>query len=546
LSKRTKRLSMLVMAIFCFSIAAGWGCAPAQAAVELTDISDNWAFSQIFYLVDRGVIAGYADGTFRPNNPISRAEFITITNRAFGYANTSTIDYTDVKTSDWFYGEIAKAKAAGYIAGFSDGSMRPGSQISRQEVAAIIARVLNLDTSSAGQLNFTDADSIPDWSRNAIAAMVKASYLSGYPDGNFRAANAISRAEAAVIISLAIGNRVAVSAVTLDKPAVVVAEGESATLTAAITPADASNQRVLWSSADRSVAIVSTTGTVTGISAGKTGVTVTTSDGGFMDTCQVTVVAPVAVTGVSLSPPSLILTTGFTGTLTASVLPAEATNRTVLWASSDPAVAFVDSNGVVTAVAPGSTFISARTLDGGYISVSQVTVNAPVKAAGIMLNKPSASITVGYSEVLVATIVPPETTDKGVSWSSSAPLIASVNGNGTVTALAAGSAIITARTNDGGFTSKCNVTVTSPIPVTSVSLDQKQLDLKVGETAVLEASVSPSDATNINVDWSSTDLNVAAVSDGLVTAVGPGLATIMVRTQDGGKTAICDVSITAP
>ncbi|MEQ8235477.1 MAG: Ig-like domain-containing protein [Syntrophomonadaceae bacterium] len=543
---KSKCISILAVVSLCLTMIVG-SCIPtAQAVVELSDISDNWAFSQIFYLVDKGVVAGYADGTFRPNNPISRAEFITITNRAFGYVNTSAIQYTDVKTSDWFYGEIGKAKAAGYIAGFSDGSMRPNNQISRQEVAAIMARVLNLDTSGPGELSFVDADSIPDWSRNAIAAMVKAGYISGYPDGNFRPNNAISRAEAAVIISLSIGNRVAVSGISLDKPAAVVAEGESILLTATITPADATNQRIIWASSDKNTAIVSTTGKVTGVTAGKATISATTLDGGFRETCLVTVVPPVAVTGVSLNQTSLSLTKGFTSTLAATVMPGEATNRTVSWSSSDATVATVDNNGVVTAAAEGSTTITARTLDGGYSAVCQVTVTAPVAVSGVSLNKPSTVITIGYSETLEPVMTPDGATDKSVTWSSDNPSVATVSSTGKVTAVTAGSTVISVKTNDGGFVAKCTVSVIAPIAVTSVSINATSVSLKVGETVTLKADISPTDATNVNVDWFTTDSKIASVNNGLVTGVAPGIATIMVRTQDGGKTDICDVTVAAP
>lgn len=205
---KSRKITILVLAVFLFTSMAGIGVAPVLAAANLTDINDNWAYSQIVYLLDKGLVAGYADGTFQPNSPISRAEFMTLTNRDFGYNNSVAIDYTDVKSGDWFYNEVAKAKAAGYIAGYPDGSMLPDGQISRQEVAVIMAQVLKLDTSSTSDLTFSDAASIAAWSRNAIAAMVRAGYISGYPDGTFRPLISISRAEAAVIMRLSLGNQV--------------------------------------------------------------------------------------------------------------------------------------------------------------------------------------------------------------------------------------------------------------------------------------------------------------------------------------------------
>lgn len=196
---KKKNLSCFVLALFMFTIVAGFGA--ADAASSLTDVTGNWAQSQIEALVGQSVISGYPDNTFRPNNPVTRAEFMSMTNRAFSFTNTVDATYTDVKTGDWFAADIAKAKAAGYISGYSDGSMKPDNQISRQEAAVIIAKILKLDTSATNSLTFSDAASVPEWSKNAVAAVVKAGYMSGYPDGTFKALNSITRAEAASILS---------------------------------------------------------------------------------------------------------------------------------------------------------------------------------------------------------------------------------------------------------------------------------------------------------------------------------------------------------
>ncbi|NLO21442.1 MAG: hypothetical protein GX119_05515, partial [Syntrophomonadaceae bacterium] len=199
---KNKRLSfivaiMMVLAIFC-------AVPSAIAASQFSDVSGHWAEVQIQCVVDQGVANGYPDQTFQPANAITRAEFITMANRAFAYTATTDINYSDVDASDWYATEIAKAKAAGYIAGYEDGTMRPNADISRQEVAKIMATILKLDINNGVIEYFTDAASIPAWSKDYISAMVKAAYMNGYPDGSFQPAKSINRAEAAVIFCRAL------------------------------------------------------------------------------------------------------------------------------------------------------------------------------------------------------------------------------------------------------------------------------------------------------------------------------------------------------
>ncbi len=185
-----------------FTIIAGFG-APQASAANLNDISGHWAQSQIENLVSKDIIKGYPDNTFKPEKAITRAELAVIVNKAFSFTNTTDINFKDVKSADWFAPEIAKAKAAGYISGYPDGTMKPNQNISRQEAAVMIAKAAKLDTSTAA-LQFKDAATIGAWSRASIAAAVQAGYIKGYPDGKFLPLQSIKRAEAATIISLVI------------------------------------------------------------------------------------------------------------------------------------------------------------------------------------------------------------------------------------------------------------------------------------------------------------------------------------------------------
>ena len=163
----------------------------------------------------------------------------------------------------------------------------------------------------------------------------------------------------------------------------------------------------------------------------------------------------------------------------------------------------------------------------------------PVPATGITLNYSTLSLAVGGSVALTATLTPENATD-AVVWSSNNKEIAEVSNNGTVTAKALGTATITATV--GSYTATCEVTVA--VPVTGVTLDKETMNLTAGSTGTLTATITPENATNKNLTWTSDNEEVATVSDGVVTAVAAGTANITVTTADGGKTATCVVTVT--
>ena len=164
-----------------------------------------------------------------------------------------------------------------------------------------------------------------------------------------------------------------------------------------------------------------------------------------------------------------------------------------------------------------------------------------VHVSGISLNKSEISMHVDETEILTATITPANATDTSVLWESSNATIATVTG-GKITALRVGSATITATANDGGEIATCQVTV-YPIPVESVSLNESKITLYEGNVFTLTATISPANATNTNVTWKSSNAAVVKVENGKITAVGSGIATITVTTNDGGKTATCAVEV---
>jgi len=180
----------------------------------------------------------------------------------------------------------------------------------------------------------------------------------------------------------------------------------------------------------------------------------------------------VPVTGVSLDKASITLTTGKSDTLTASVTPADATNKAVTWASDNTAVATVDQNGKVTAVSAGTATITVTTVDGNKTATCSVTVEDEVvivPVTGVSLDKTSITLTTGKSDTLTATVTPADATNKAVTWASDNTAVATVDQNGKVTAVSAGTATITVTTVDGNKTAACSVTVELKKAITEIT-----------------------------------------------------------------------------
>ena len=252
-----------------------------------------------------------------------------------------------------------------------------------------------------------------------------------------------------------------VEKVSLNKSATTLTEGESETLTATITPSNATGDKtVKWSSSNEAVATVDSNGKVTAKKAGTAVITATSSNGKTAG-CTVTVKQKeIAITGISLNKSTTSLTEGESETLTATITPSNATgDKTVKWSSSNEAVATVDSNGKVTAKKAGTAVITATSSNGKTAGCTVTVKQKEIAITGISLNKSTTSLTEGESETLTATITPSNATgDKTVKWSSSNEAVATVDSNGKVTAKKAGTAVITA-TSSNGKSASCTVTV---------------------------------------------------------------------------------------
>ena len=249
---------------------------------------------------------------------------------------------------------------------------------------------------------------------------------------------------------------------------------------------------------------------------------------------------------MTVTPSRIEIIEGGSAALSARVSPEAASDRAVAWSSSDRSVATVDKTGTVQGLKPGTATVTATAE--GKSGTCAVTVKAKaVNVTEVTLDRTELTLTEGETETLTATVKPDNADNRKVTWSSDKTEIATVGGDGRVTAVKAGVAVVTVTTEDGGKTATCKVTVRAKaVSVTEVTLDRTELTLTEGETETLTATVRPDNADNRKVTWSSDKTEVATVDGaGRVTAVKPGEAVVTVTTEDGGKTATCKVTVKA-
>jgi uncharacterized protein YjdB len=225
--------------------------------------------------------------------------------------------------------------------------------------------------------------------------------------------------------------------------------------------------------------------------------------------------------------------------LSATVIPNNASCKTVTWSSSNNEVATVSSDGVVTAINGGTATITATSVN-GKVATCEVTVVIPV--TGVTLNKSSLSLEKGKTVTLKTTVIPSNANNSNIKWESSNKKIVTVDQNGKVTAISVGKASITAKTEDGNKIATCKVTVPE-VKITSVKLDKKTVSLFIGESSTVKATINPSNTTQSKtIVWSTSNKKVATVNNGKIKAVGVGTATITAKSSNG-KTVTCKVTV---
>ncbi len=341
--------------------------------------------------------------------------------------------------------------------------------------------------------------------------------------------------------------------VTLDQTLLELEAGDTVQLIATVLPEDAMNKNVTWTSDAESFATVDENGLVTAITPGTAVITVTTEDGGYTATCEVLIETPVVPETITLDVTEAELDIGDELQLTATVLPEDAVNKTVIWKTSDETVCTVDDTGKVTAVFEGMVTITASTEENDLKAFCVIKVREPVRPTSVTFDNTELTVAAGYTAQITATVLPEDSVNKTLVWTSDEQSVATVDENGLVTAIAPGVATIRAQALAGTdeVFAECIVTVEEPVPVTGITLSEEEITLSVGERKRLpEATVTPEDATDNTLTWTvseeSENPNAIIILDtGFIEAIEEGVVVVVVSDVSGTVTATFKVIVTA-
>ncbi len=355
----------------------------------------------------------------------------------------------------------------------------------------------------------------------------------------------------AVSQTIAVTSENLVTSLSFDESYLYLTEpGEKKQLKVRISPYDADNAALVWKTSDKTIATVDEDGTVTAIGKGVARITAMLKDGSMRAYCFVNVDTKMEMTGIELSDSALFLTSEGAA-LTAKILPEGCKEQELKWSSSDESVAVVDENGYVTAVNSGTAKITVSNVpetpeDVVYYAECIVTVrNVDIHVEHVTLDQRTVYLRrPGETAQLTAAVYPENADLKDVSFKSSDENVASVDENGRVTAKNSGTAAITVKTLEGGYTAECYVVVSYQL--TDISFAVNKMELKPGESKSVSVVFEPAFITTPSVEWYTTNSRVATVDEhGLVTAAAAGKADIKCRSTDGTNiVAVCNVSVT--
>lgn len=330
----------------------------------------------------------------------------------------------------------------------------------------------------------------------------------------------------------------AVNGVSLDLESKEMYVGENYRMTYLVSPADASNVEVVWSTTNSSIVTVDSTGMVSAKGVGQAELMIKTVDGAYMDMC--TIVVKQKPTEVKVAVNNLTMNAGEYFYMDAIVTPANASKEGLVWEISDTSIATIAQNGRITAKAAGKAVVMVKT-DNGSTSFCTLTVLQAV--TGLEINPKKVSIDVGDKFSLAPKFIPETASNTNVTWESSDEDVASVNQFGDVVGRQGGVAVIECRTDDGGYNAYCIVTVDEK--VTELVIDPEQYKLGLGKTYKLVATVTNASASNKEIEWYSSDDSIVEVdSKGRIKGISLGYATITAVAMDGSDAeATCEVRV---
>lgn len=353
---------------------------------------------------------------------------------------------------------------------------------------------------------------------------------------------------------------VLLSSININEKYISLSPDSTATLSYQTIPSNATELGLQFFSSDSSVASVNAKGVVTGHKAGSAIITVSSSNGTIKDTAYVTVYKTGTSTivngesiktedypkSISLNEKKINLASGTTSQLIANVSPSSASNK-VTWSSSNANVATVNANGLVTARGNGTATIVAKTINNISVTCEVTVGNFTNKLQGIDITTNYSVVPVGITKRLVVVFKPADAANKSVTWSSNNLSVATVDQSGNVTTLSPGSAVITARSVDGGYTDTATIEVVNAgnvIEEKSISFSSNTYPIGVGSTVTLNPIITPSNASFKAVDFVSSDTKIATVdANGVVRGIAPGTATIVATTRRNGLKATATINV---
>lgn len=314
--------------------------------------------------------------------------------------------------------------------------------------------------------------------------------------------------------------------------------GENYRLTYLVSPSDASISTVTWSTTNSSVVEVDDTGMLTAKGVGQAEIILQSVDGAYMDLC--TIVVKQKPTNVKLSISNLTMNAGEYFYMDVVLTPANSTKEGLVWECVDTDIATVSSTGRITAKAAGQTIIMVKT-ESGATAYCKLTVLEAVTALEITPKK--ATIDVGEKVTLITKFTPDTASNTNVTWESSDEKIATVNKDGEVTGKQGGTAVITGKTDDGGYNAFCIITVIEEI--TELKIVPEQYKLGLGKTYQLKVEIANSTASSKEVEWYSSDDSVVTVDkNGKIRGISIGYATITAVALDGSEAeATCEIRV---
>lgn len=344
------------------------------------------------------------------------------------------------------------------------------------------------------------------------------------------------------------GKNILVSKIVLNEKRISLAVGYTHNLTYQITPKNATENDLIFTSSDSSVATVNQSGVIQGLKEGNAIITVSSSNGLAKDTTYVSVYKKGSSTVVNgepiktdnypksltVSPQTLNLKLGGSSQLIASVLPEKANNQ-ISWSSTNSRVATVDSNGLVSAVGMGSATIIARTINDITYNVNVLVGNYSKEVRSILVTTNYISLAVSNSKQLAVAFTPADASNKNVFWTSSNPSVATVDKYGVVKAISPGSTIIKATSEDGGYTDTATIEVVNYdniIEEKSIAFDSSSYTVGIGSTKSLIPIITPSNATFKSVRFESSNPSIATVDEnGVVRGLKEGTVSITATTN---------------